>query len=275
MAKDKIKVGLVLGSGGVKGLAHIGVIKVLAKHKIPIDCLAGSSIGALIGAGYAAYLDIKKIEDIVLAHNWKTAFDLFDPTLRGGLIAGRKVGRLINSWLGDLAFKDLKIPLTVVTTDLISGREVDIKQGQLVKAVSASLAVPPVFKPVEFNNLLLSDGGLCNPLPIDVVKKMGADFVIAVNLDGRRFNQNGDAAKSRKHYSLPRISIRALNIIRYHLVKKSLALSDIVIEPSVPEIGLVGWNKFFDNRQVTQLIKAGETAAEAALPEIKKRLNLK
>lgn len=265
-SKRRTKVGLALGSGGVKGLAHIGVIKVLQQNNIPIDFIAGASIGALVGAHFAAYLDAKKMEEIALAHNWQTAFSLFDPSLGGGLLKGKKVEKLIKEWLADNSFKSLKIPLSVVTTDLKSGREVDLAKGNLIKAVRASLSVPPVFQPVAYRSYLLADGGLCNPLPDDVVRKMGANFVITVNLDDLQFNNTNNID------SLPKISIRALNILRRHLAQKSLRASDLVIEPIVPEIGLVGWNKFFDNRQVSRLIKAGEKAALKALPKIKKCL---
>ncbi len=165
----------------------------------------------------------------------------------------------------------MRIPLAVVTTDLISGKEVDISQGNLCRAVRASLAVPPVFKPISVAGRLLSDGGLSNPLPADVVKRMGAEVIIGVNLDSGRYNRNGKQTFiTKRRISLPKISIRALSIIRYHLVRQSLNLCSAIIEPDVPEIGLVGWNRFFDNRQVTELIKAGERAAMQTLPEIKK-----
>ena len=267
----KSKIGLALGSGGVKGLAHIGVIKVLQQNNIPISYLAGSSVGALISASYAAYQDIKKIEQVVWETNWRRALVLIDPAWKSGLIGGRKVGKLIEDWFGDIDFSQLKIPLIIVATDLISGQEIHLKRGSLVKAIRASLAVPPVFKPVEYENYLLSDGGLSNPLPADVVREMGADIVIGVNLDGRR--SNGDNNYDFKRASLSKISIRALNIMRYNLAKNSLKAVDVLIEPPVPEIGLVGWNKFFDRNKAAKIIKAGENATLKILPEIKKYFN--
>ncbi|MFA6321954.1 MAG: patatin-like phospholipase family protein [Candidatus Buchananbacteria bacterium] len=271
MPHKKQKIGLALGSGGVKGLSHIGVIKVLEKNNIPIDFIAGVSIGALIGAYYAAYKDVIRMEKTALASNWKTAFYLLDPAWRGALIKGTKVESLIQDWLEDKKFSSLKIPLTVIATDLNSGQEVDISDGDLFKAIRASLSVPVVFRPIEINGMLLSDGGLSNPLPDDTVRKMGADKVITVSLDSGKFDQNDSTLL--KNPSITKISIRALNILRYHLAQKSLNSSDVLIEPKVTEIGLVGWNKFFDNHQVSQLIKAGEDAAIAALPKIKKLLN--
>lgn len=270
------KVGLVLGSGGVKGLAHIGVIKALEKNNIPIDYITGSSIGALIGAVYAFYKDIEKIEKITMDTSWKRALRLLDPGRSGGLIKGKKVEKLIKEWLPDANFSNLKIPLTIAATDLISGKKINIKDGDIVKAILASSAVPPVFKPVEYENYLLSDGGLSNPLPIDVVKKMGADIAIAVNLDSGRFLNNGNSGRESKNkkISITKVSIRALSIMRYYLARKYQNLADIIIEPIVPEIGLVGWNHFFDTKKTVEIIRAGELAAQAHLTEIKRILEL-
>jgi len=269
------KIGLALGSGGVKGLAHIGVIKVLEKNNIPIDYIAGSSIGALIGAGYAFRQDIEKIEKIAMETSWKRALHLLDPGWPGGIIKGRKVEKLIKEWLPEASFDNLKIPLAIVATDILSGQRVNIKNGDIIKAILASLAVPPIFKPVEYENYLLSDGGLSNPLPANVVREMGADIVIAVNLDSGRFKSNGTDAKEtkNKNISITKVSVRALNIMRYYLARKYQKLADFIIEPLVPEVGLVGWNNFFDTKKTGEIIKAGETAALASLAEIKKSLN--
>ena len=266
------KIGLALGSGGAKGLAHIGVIKVLEKNNIPIDFIAGSSMGALVGAIYALNQDIDRLEEIALESTWRTGFSIFDPTLKGGLVKGKRLENLVRTWIArDLNFADLKIPLTVVATDLCTGKEIDIKQGNIIKAVRASLSVPIVFQPVKYKNRLLADGGLSNPLPDDAVRAMGADLVIAVNLDNAYFD-NGLNHDLNKDINLIKVPIRALNILRYHLAQNSLKTADILIEPKVGEIGLIGWSKFFDNKEVKKNIKAGEKAAIKFLPKIKKLL---
>ncbi len=186
----QVKIGLALGIGGAKGLAHIGVIKVLEKNNIPINFIAGSSIGALIGAHYAIFKDIKKIEEIVLTTNWRTSFNLFDPTLKGGFIKGNKVEKLMDSWFNGKDFNDIQIPLSVVTTDLITGQEININSGDFLKAVRSSLSVPTIFKPVKYKEHLLVDGGLSNPVPDDLARRMGADIVIVVNLDNDYFKNN-------------------------------------------------------------------------------------
>ncbi|MEA1963070.1 MAG: patatin-like phospholipase family protein [Patescibacteria group bacterium] len=267
--KKKIKIGLALGSGGAKGLAHIGVIKVLVENNIPIDFIAGSSIGALVGTYYAIYKDIEKLEKVALGSNWRTALSLLDPTLSGGFVKGTKVEDLIKNWFNGFGFDDLKIPLTVVATDLISGQEVDIVSGNLTKSVRASLSVPLIFQPIKHNGCLLADGGLSNPLPDDVARKMGADIVIAVNLDNKFFENNLD----EDNLSISKTGVRTLNIIRYHFARNCSRSGDVVIEPEVKEVGLVGWNKFFNGRQSEEIIKAGEEAANKHLFKIKKLIN--
>ncbi|MCK5061979.1 patatin-like phospholipase family protein [Candidatus Parcubacteria bacterium] len=264
--KKKFKIGLALGSGGAKGLAHIGVIKVLEKNNIPIDYIAGTSIGALVGAYYAAYKDVDKLEKVALSSNWRTALSILDPTLSGGFVKGNKVESLIKGWFNGSSFDDLKIPLTIIATDLISGQEIDIASGDLTKAVRASLSVPFIFQPIKYNDYLLADGGLSNPLPDDIARKMGADIVIAVNLDNKFFNND----LNEDNLSISKTGIRAINVIRYHFAQNCLKSGDVVIEPKVGEIGLVGWNKFFNGQETKELISAGEEAATKSLAQILK-----
>ncbi|MCK5027412.1 MAG: patatin-like phospholipase family protein, partial [Candidatus Pacebacteria bacterium] len=215
--KKQPKIGLALGSGGVKGLSHIGVIKALKANNIPIDHIAGSSIGALVGAFYAIGQDIDKLEEIALEATWKMGLSIFDPSLNGGFVKGNRLEKLIETWItNNPTFDDLNIPLTIIATDLLTGKEVDIKQGNIIKAVRASLSVPVVFQPIEYKNKLLADGGLSNPVPDSVVRAMGADIVIAVNLDNVYFD-NGLDRDMNKNINLAKVPIRALNILRYHL----------------------------------------------------------
>ncbi len=262
--KKKPKIGLALGSGSAKGLAHIGVIKALVENNIPIDFIAGSSIGALVGAYYAIYKDVDKMEKIALSTNWRTALSLFDPSLSGGFVKGSKVENLIKNWFNGYNFDDLKIPLTTVATDLISGQEVDINNGDIIKAVRASISIPFIFKPIKYNGYLLADGGLSNPLPDNIARKMGADIVISVNLDNKFF----DNKLNEDNLSISKTGARALNIIRYHFAQHSSKSGDIIIEPKVEEVGLVSWNKFFNNHESKEIIKMGEIAVREALPQI-------
>lgn len=260
-----VKVGLALGSGGAKGLSHIGVIKKLVENNIQIDFISGTSIGAMVGAYYALYEDVEKLENTARSVNWRTATTLLDPTWRGGIVKGRKVEKLLYDWFDSAQFENTKIPVSVVTTDLSSGKEVVINHGDIVKGVRASIAVPPIFTSVNHDGRVLVDGGLCNPMPDDVVKKMGADVVIGVNLDTKQFVHT----PIDPDFPISKYSARALNVMRYHLAKYSSSEAHIVIEPEVEEIGLIGWDKFFNSKKSEEMIEKGEIAAEEAIGEVK------
>ena len=179
----KKKVGLVLGSGGAKGLSHIGVIKFLEEMDIKIDFITGSSIGALLGGAYAGGLSIKEIENIALETDLTSTAKLFSPGFgKSGLVTGTKVQEFLTSKLGNKNIEYLKIPFTAVATDIITGQEIHFNKGNLVEAIRASISIPIVFQPVILNNIVLVDGGLVNPVPINVAREMGADYIIAVNI---------------------------------------------------------------------------------------------
>ena len=263
------KVGLVLGGGGAKGLAHIGVIKAFEENDIPISFIAGTSIGALIGGIYAAHPNVQRLEDIANQNNWQKSFEMIDFDWKTGVLKGDKIEKLIEKWLDGSSFKDLKIPLTVVSTDLLSGKEVTFDKGDLVKAIRASISVPIVFKPVKYRDYLLSDGGLSNPLPNNIAREMGANIIVSVNLDNDNFGK-----LSTRNMSIQNVSMRSLNIMKHHLSKRCIEDDDIIIEPNVDEIGLIGWDKFFSKKETEKMIKQGETAANKYIEEIKKRLRV-
>jgi len=268
MKSNRLKIGLALGSGGAKGLAHIGIIKVLAENDIPIDFIAGTSIGALVGAHFAVYQSVELLEKAAFDVTWRNGVLLFDPTLRSGFIKGEKVESFIKKILNGFEFSDLKIPLTVMATDMESGESLALASGDIVKAVRASVSVPPIFKPVKYKNRILADGGLSNPVPADIVRKMGADIVIAVNLD----NDYSGNITGRRSFSLPAVATGALNIMRHHLAQNCLKSANIIVEPRVDESGLVGWHKFFNNEKTAQVIKTGELAMRAKLKDLKELL---
>ncbi len=182
--KDK-KVGLALGGGAARGLSHIGVLKALEEKGIPIDIIAGCSIGSVIGACYAKEGRCDEIEEIVLNTDWKTMMQLSDFNLAlilKGFIQGEKVKELLRSVLGDIRFEDLKIPFAVVATDINTGEEVVIKEGPVVDAIRASISIPVVFAPAAVNDRYLVDGIIVNPVPVDLARAMGGDYVIACNV---------------------------------------------------------------------------------------------
>ena len=175
--------GLALGSGSARGWAHIGVIQALAKAGIQIDYVAGTSIGAVVGAVYASG-NIESLEDVVLQLDWKQIVYFFDVVFpKSGLIDGNKIADFIRSHVKERNIEDLPLPFCVVSTDLATGAEVVIREGDIIEAVRASISVPGIFTPVQKDDMVLVDGGLVNPIPVSVVREMGADFVIAVNLN--------------------------------------------------------------------------------------------
>ena len=177
------KIGLALGSGSARGWAHIGVIRALAEAGIRIDCVAGTSIGALVAAVYASG-NIDSLEEVVLQIDWKQiAYSLDVVFPKSGLIDGKKVAAFIRSQVKQINIEDLPLPFRAVSTDLATGSEVVIKQGDIIEAVRASISVPGIFTPVKKGGTILVDGGLVNPVPVSVVREMGADFVIAVDLN--------------------------------------------------------------------------------------------
>jgi len=177
------KIGLALGSGAARGFAHIGTIKVLEENRIPISVVAGTSMGALIGALYAAGLSGNDLEEIACNVNLKTIAKLFVPTPSlGGLVNGSRIQELLQSLVGDVNIRSLRIPFAAVAVDIESAEEVIIKDGSLIGAIRASISLPGIFTAANYQNRFLVDGGLLNPVPVDVVRDMGADFVIAVNV---------------------------------------------------------------------------------------------
>jgi len=261
------KVGLALGSGGPRGLAHIGVIKALEENNIPIDFIAGCSIGAMVGGLYALTKDISWIEKMALETDWRRIVSLLaEPAfLSGGLVGGEKIEKFILEQTGRKKFEDLKIPFIAVATDINTGKEVRIKKGSLAKAIRISSSVPLVFKPAKWEDKLLVDGGLSNPVPCDVVKRMGADIVIAVNLDAY-FSKNGAGVRNNK-LRIYEIANQTINVLRYHLAKYSLQDADVII---TPKVGRISWAKFVEGRGI---IKKGEIEAQLDMPKIKKCLN--
>jgi len=184
------KLGIALGSGSSRGFAHIGILRVFEDENIPIDYIAGTSIGAYIGAIYSAGA-IKELEEFILSLDWKKLFRYYDLRLsKSGIFSGKKIMELLEMVLDGLNFEELYIPFSCVAVDIKRAKEVVFESGDILKAIRASLSMPGVFTPVEYGDMLLVDGGIMNPVPVDIVKSMGADIVIAVDLSGIFLEEN-------------------------------------------------------------------------------------
>jgi NTE family protein len=177
------KIGLALGSGSARGWAHIGVIKALDEAGIRLDYVAGTSAGAVVGAVYASGR-IESFKDVVLQLDWKRVVSYLDVVFpKTGLIDGNKIADFLRANVEKKNIEDLHLPFCAVSTELATGKEVAIQNGDIIEAVRASISTPGIFTPVKRNDAVLVDGGLVNPVPVSVVRKMGADLVIAVNLN--------------------------------------------------------------------------------------------
>lgn len=182
--KKGLKIGLVLGSGSARGLAHVGVILALEAYNIPIDIIAGTSIGSVIGSLYASGATIKQLEEVTLSIKMSKTLFMLDSTFpHSGLISGDRIEKMLNQFaLKDKTFDDLSISFAAVATDVESGAKVILNQGKVIDAVRASIAIPGIFTPVKYGDYYLVDGGVVDPVPVDVVQMMGADIIIAVSL---------------------------------------------------------------------------------------------
>jgi NTE family protein len=183
----KMKIGIALGGGGAKGLAHIGVIKVLEEHGILPQLVSGTSIGALIGALYLLRGSIHAVEAYALGfENSKLSPYLSPRPSSSGLISEKRIQNFLHELFGSKRIEDLDRPFFCPAVDIRRGQEVMFARGSLQRAVRASISVPVIFKPVRLHRSYLVDGGLINPVPVDVLKKNGADFTIAVNVITQR-----------------------------------------------------------------------------------------
>jgi NTE family protein len=181
--KRKLVIGLALGSGAARGLAHIGVIRAIEEAGLKVDVIAGTSIGALIGAVYASgQLDL--LEQAFQQFDWKTIGSYFDPVFpRSGLIKGKKIAGFVREYLSVRTFAELPIPFRAVATDVRNGEEVVLGSGDLLEAIRASISIPGILTPVHHDSRILVDGGLVDPVPVSVARELGADVVIAVDLN--------------------------------------------------------------------------------------------
>ncbi|MDW8336648.1 MAG: patatin-like phospholipase family protein [Tepidimonas sp.] len=294
------RIGLALGSGAARGWAHIGVLRVLQEAGLEPDIVCGTSIGALVGAAYAAG-ELDRLEPWVRSLGWRQVVGLIDLRLDGGLIEGDKLEAFFRSRFVDGGIEALPKPLGCVATELATGREVWLRSGPVIDAVRASIAIPGVFTPAVVEGRLLVDGGLVNPVPVSLARAMGADFVIAVDLNwdlmrrrqriaGRtRGNSRqgllqgvwqrlrGDAAPAEadpaqaaeaERPSLLDVLTTSMAIVQWRITQSRLAgePADVVIRPALADLAAM------DFHRGAAAIAAGRKAAEQALPLLRDAL---
>lgn len=233
------KIGLALGGGSARGWAHIGVIQALTEVGIEIDCIAGTSIGSVVGSVFASG-NIKDLEEVAVKLDWKQIAYLFDVVLpKSGLIDGKKVAGFIQNHLRKTNIEELPIPFCAVSTDLNTGDEVVIREGDIIEAVRASISIPGIFTPVRINGRTLVDGGLVNPVPVSVVRKMGADFVIAVDLSHGIVGRKKSLQNTPPELSIPRLK----KVNQQPTEKKNRILEAINNKLAAIDFSALSWTK--------------------------------
>ena len=251
------KIGLALGSGGLRGLAHVGVLKVLAEEDIPVDYIAGCSIGSMIGALYCAGQSTENI--LKLARHLKPRYWLDFVIPKMGVVAGDKLLDIMRLLTRQKNFAELTIPLAIVATELNHGREVVFTEGDLAKAIRASISVPGIFVPFQIGDMLLVDGAVVNPTPIDVARRMGADIVIAVDL--------AHAGLIGTVSNIFDVIIQSIDIMERELFKHRQHHCDILIRPDVAHISPSSFEA------MDECVALGEQATTMVIPAIKQLLS--
>jgi NTE family protein len=250
-------IGLALGGGFARGIAHIGILKVLEAENIPIHFVAGTSVGALIGAAYCSGLNIEECEEFASRVRFKH-FARWTLS-RCGFASNQRMIGFLDNLLKVKTFEDLRIPLAVTATDFSTGEGVVFHSGPLVDPVRASCAYPGMFLPVKINGRLLVDGMLAYPVPTMPLREMGASRVLAVSLKGKWTNVDGP-----RHVF--EVIGQCFAIAQEMNSSQWKQAADLVVEPDVHEFKYDGFD------QCTALVRAGEIAMRAALPEVRKWL---
>ena len=298
------RIGLALGGGSARGWAHIGIVRELRAAGVPIDVVAGTSIGAVVG-GCAAAGKLDELETFARSLNRRRMLGLMDISFAGSaLIGGARLRRRLSHDLGALQIETMPIPFAAVATELGSGREVCLRSGELVEAVRASYAMPGLFEPIRIDGRWLFDGAMSNPVPVSVCRHLGAEFVIAVSLtsDLDESAVSGSASllvdepeasdapagrtKRRRRLRLARrrlferrvdgapgiasVMINAFSVAQERISRARLAYDepDVLIPARLDSVGL------FDFHRAEKLIAHGRRVAREALPAIRARLAL-
>jgi len=252
-------VSLALGGGFARGYAHLGVLQVFQENAIPVTSIAGSSIGSILGAAYASGADlpciIKKCREIRFRDfaKWRVS--------RFGLASNERLGALVQKLFGTRQFEDLNLPLAVVATDLGSGDPVVFRQGNLAEAIRASCAFPGLFEPIQIGTRCLADGGLVAPVPTRAAREMGAEIVVGVSV-GLHDGQRGAPT------NIFQVVSRALSAAQKHQLEGWERFANLVLRPSVQALA---WDDF---ERIDEAIEAGAIVARAALPRVRRFLEL-
>ncbi len=256
--RRKKKIALVLGGGSARGLAHIGVLKVLDKEGFRPDMIVGTSMGSLIGAAYSIGTPISTMEEDAYSFSANKLLDPTIPTM--GLLAGEKLEAAIKELIDNKTFADCKIPFTAVTTNIETGEEVIYQSGELTKVIRASCSWPGIFNPVRIDGKMLVDGGIKNSVPTRIARALGAEYVLAVDV--------GFCVKQGSIKNIFQIILQSFQITGEELNKHQTLDADLVIKL---DLGSIDQSAFDRSREAIQI---GIRETEAVMPTIKKDLGL-
>ncbi|MCA6070073.1 MAG: patatin-like phospholipase family protein [Endomicrobium sp.] len=258
---ERPKVALVLGGGGARGISHIGVLRVISEEHIPIDIVIGTSIGSIAGAFFCAGMPFDSLDDLAKTIGIKDISNYSYPSLismflNGNLLSNENLENLINKTIGDTRFDQLKIQLICVATDLNTGEKILLREGSVAFAVRASSTIPGIFKPVEYMQRYLVDGGLAENIPVSVAKIFGADVIIAVSVSADITKNN----TANVFFTL----MQAMYIQGMVLDQYNLNMADVVIYPDVGSLSVL------DFKGSHKTIDKGFVASKRAVKNIKK-----
>jgi NTE family protein len=271
-ARHRHRIGIALGAGSARGWAHIGVLDALLEAGIVPESVAGTSIGALVGAVYADD-ELAALEDWVRGLTWRKLVGYFDVSFRGGLVKGDRLFDFLRGDLLEKRIEGLRRPFAAVATDLVNGREVWLREGPVADAVRASIAIPGLFTPWLEDDRQLVDGALVNPVPVSLVRAMEADFVIAVDLGsntvGRHMRKPAAGKRHPRRPSMVDVVTGSLDIMSVRIARSRLAgePAEVVIQPRLGGLGLL------DYHRGAEAIAEGRAAAELMIPQIKRLLD--
>lgn len=261
----KKKICLVLGGGGSKGLAHVGVIKALVESGFEITQIAGTSAGALIGGLYAANPDYHKLEEIVGNINYfELVKILVDWPIKNALVRGKKMEKYLDKLCGQQKIEELPIKFKAVCTDVVSGQKYVFDQGKLATAIRASCSIPAIFSPVKHEGKVLIDGGAVNPIPVSEVEAKNGEKIVAVGLYSKIFPKN---YRKVSKASLPMMAYASMQVMVCKLSEQNLNEADIRILPMVEDINVLNFVK------AKKYIEIGYETTKKAIPELEKLFN--
>lgn len=247
------KIGLAFGGGGARGFALIGVVRALEEEGIKFDYIAGTSIGSIVGAMLAYGVTSDKMQEIATNIRTKDIRRSKIPLMPSPTTA---IEDIVKGVVGDINIEDLKTPFCAVAVDMFTGNEVNITKGNLAKALAGSCAVPTVFHAVEFEDKLLFDGGLQNTIPADVLRKLGCDAVISIDINSTR----GNGAKSTKYFDL---ILASVDIMMKSNAIKGYLNSDLIIKPDLKRF------RASKTDGMLEMIEEGYRATKEKISEIK------